>query len=239
MQKPFFISVLISSIFLGLLIVIQFSTDKPIESNFPLHELEARDNLLKSFIDDQSYLQSRIVNLRKQIDEAQNSIALQSENVNVDLLDSLKKAVGLTELSGPGLEIILDDSSLAYREGTDVTDILLVQASDIRDTINVLNAAHALGLSLNNQRVIATSPITSVGTTILVNNSHIAPPFVIQAIGDSEAMLQRLRDENSMIDLYRRFSQSQAVFEVALKDVINVPIYNGDLQDEYINLIEE
>lgn len=223
---------------MGLLLTWQFQTKIPIEGNFPGDEVQAREELLKSFLDEQSYLQSRIVILRKELADSQNAINDQTKNANFELLEGLKKNIGLTEVSGTGLEVLLDDSPLASRKGALVTDASLVQASDIRDVVNLLNAASADAISINNQRVIATSSISSVGTTILVNNSIIAPPFTISAVGDTEIILQRLLNESLLPEIYERREKSNIVFEIYKKNSLTIPIYNSDLKVNYLNLVE-
>src|SRR3990167_2205609 len=120
---------------IGLMLTWQFRTKIPLESNLPSDEVETRENLLKSFQDEQAYLQSKIVALRKQISETQSGIETQTEIVNFELLENLKRAIGLTEVSGEGLEIVLDDSPAVKRQEAIATDSNLVQASDIRDVI--------------------------------------------------------------------------------------------------------
>jgi uncharacterized protein YlxW (UPF0749 family) len=238
MNKYFASLFLVSGLILGVLIVMQFKTDKPIESNIPVDEIQARDDLLKDFIDEQSYLQSRIVTLRKQIEESQQSIELQSETTNIALLENLKKGVGLSDLSGTGIKIILNDSPLAYRNDKDVLPIEIIQASDIRDIVNILNATHAEAISLNDQRVISSSAISSVGSTVLVNNAHVAPPFLISAIGDTNSMLHGLENSYLLAELYEKVKKSKVVFEVTANNTVTVPIYNGVLHTYYLNLVE-
>ncbi len=229
---------LIAGLGIGILLAWQFNSDILVSSNFPVDEIEARESLMKDMLDEQSYLQSRIVSLRKDIEEAQTEIEEQTKDTNLSLLDSLKKEIGLTEEKGAGLEVTLNDSPLAIREGADVNEKNLVQASDIRDVINILFASNAQAISVNKQRIIATSPITSVGKTILVNNAYIAPPFVISAIGDQEIMLQRLQTESLLPSIYTRSKSGNISFKITKKNTITIPIYNGDLKTKYLNLVE-
>lgn len=239
MKTNFLPIFLLIGLVMGLLLTWQFKTNIPIEGDYPTDEIAAKEILLKSFLDEQAYLQSRIVTLRKQIDESQAQIESYSETANMELLDDLKREIGLTEISGEGLEVLLDDSPLVKREGQGVTDANLVQASDIRDIVNVLNSASVSAISINNQRIIADSPISSVGTTLLVNNSHIAPPFVISAVGDSDIMLQRLLNKSLLPDIYARRKDSKIAFQIFKKNRISIPIYNGDLKTSYLNLVEK
>lgn len=224
-------------ILVGILFTWQFSSETPLNGSFPVDELKAKETLIKEFLDEQVYLQSRIVTLREQLEEAQQEVETQIEISSIELLDSLKQDIGLTEIRGKGLEILLDDSPFALRDVAEVSDIDLVQAADIRDVVNILNAANVEAISVNNQRIIATSPISSVGTTILINNSHTAPPYTITAVGDTDLILQRIENDNLLTSLFERVSSNSLSFQITLKEWVSVPIYNGDLKINYLNLV--
>lgn len=239
MDKRSLITFAIVGFLVGLLLTWQFSMDIAIEGGYPSDEIAARDELLKSYLDEQSYLQSRIVSLRKQIEESQTALNTHVETANLDLLENLKKEIGLTTIAGGGLEIVLDDGPYGERDDASTAEAGLIQASDVRDIVNILNAARADAIAVNNQRVIAGSPISSVGSTVLVNNSHITPPFVISAIGDQEIMLQRLTNESLLPDLYSRMKLAKIVFQVYKKPRLSVPVYNGDFRTSYLNLVKK
>lgn len=236
MRSKFEITLLFVGLATGLLLTWQFLTNVPIESSFPVDEVTAREDLLKSYLDEQAYLQSRIVSLRSEIDEAQQSLNAEIEKSNLEIVEGLKRIVGLTEAVGPGLEIVLDDSPLAIKDPNEVSN--RIQASDLRDMVNILNAASAEAISINGQRVIATSSISAVGNTILINNSHASAPFTISAVGDSELMLERILTKNLLPNIYGKHEKNGIKFEILKKNRISVPIYNGDLKVNYINLVE-
>ncbi len=221
----------------GILLIWQFVSGTSVEETFPVDELQAKEDLFKDFIDEQAYLQSRIVSLREQIEVAEDEVEVQSKIASISFLEDLKKDAGLSEINGKGVEILLDDSPFALREGSGVSDIDLVQAADIRDIVNILYAANVQAISVNNQRIIATSPISSVGTTILINNAHTAPPFTISAVGDKDLILQRLRNDSLLTSMFERASKNELVFQVSVKDWVSIPIYNGDFKVNYLNLI--
>ncbi len=228
--RNFSTTLLVIGLVLGLLFVWQFNTKIPFEGNLPSEEVVAREELLKSFLDEQSYLQSRIVSLRKEIETYQANLDSQIQKTNLQILEDLKAKIALTQISGPGLEIIFDDVPNTEN---------FVQASDLRDIINLLNAANAEAISINNQRVIASSSINAIGTNILVNNSHLAPPFVISAVGDSEVFLQRILNKSLLPGIYERVGQKKIVMEIFKKNNVEIPIYNGDLKTNYLNLVEQ
>jgi len=238
-KKSFVITLLATGLVIGTLLTWQFSTDVPVEGNFPADELLAKEDLMRDFLEEQAYLQGQIVALRSEIAGSQEAFESQSEQANFALLERLKSVIGLSEISGAGLEVVLDDSPFTVRREGENAGSNLVQASDIRDVVNLLRAARAEAISVNDQRIIANSPISSVGSTVLVNNAHITPPFKIKALGDADLMLQRLLSENLLPNLYKRSREMGIVFSMSKKPGLKIGIYNGGLKTNYLNSVVE
>ena len=94
-------------------------------------------------------------------------------------------------------------------------------------------------VSVNGQRIIANAAISSVGTNILINNVHTAPPFEIDAVGDTELLVQRMLDRISLADLYEKSLKARIVLEISLRESLVIPVYSGELKTDYLNLIDE
>jgi len=236
-DKKIFIFLFIG-IITGVIIVFQFNTDLPVSSNTPIHEFEARDALFSQIINEQSYLKNKIVTLRQQIEEKTISIDSYVETTNLTLLDGLKKEVGLTEITAPGLQVILNDGYEIVESDEINSNNHKIQASDLRDVVNILNVSNVDGISINNQRIIANTTISSVGNTILINNSHIAPPFNISVIGYSQSTIDNLKNKELLPSLYDKYLNKGVQFEIFKKNNITIPIYNSDLKVNFLNLSE-
>lgn len=91
--------------------------------------------------------------------------------------DQLRMATGALAVSGPGITISLDDSGAVLEEER-VTDF------DLQVVVNALWAAGAEAISINEQRLSASTAIRSAGSAILVNLTPLNPPYTISAIGD-------------------------------------------------------
>jgi len=242
-RRTLLIIVLVTGIvglFLGFVFSLSFSDDSSVKNSksLSLDEIQASQDLLKEYIDEQGYLQSRIVTLRSKIDATQKTIENHIKTANVEKLDELKKEMGITEIKGKGLEILIDDGKLNQKDTNKNLGDALVQASDIRDIVNILRASHAEGISVNNQRIISTSAISSVGTALLVNNSYIIPPIYIHAVGDQEMMLQRLLNKTLIPSIYDRRAKKNIIFQIITKNTVLIPVYNSDLKADYINLVK-
>ena len=216
---------IITGIFVGLLITAQFLNLTPSSSSFPLDQLEAQEELIESYSNDQAVLASRIVSLREKIDEAQEKSKLISQTANLDVLGELKEKVGLEVKKGSGYEITLNDGG--GEQG-------IVYASDLRDLINLIRTSGAEALAINNQRIINTTSINSVGNTILVGSFNLVPPFKISVIGDADIYNQYYNDSVMINDLKKRIANNGIEYSVKKLDLVSLPIYNGKLRLDHI-----
>lgn len=224
----------ITGALIGAFITSQLRTNTPTSGQYPADLIQARNQLIKTYVDEQSALQSQIVSLRKTISENQGKNNSASQSSNLTLLDGLKKRIGLTQEVGEGVEIQVDDSPLARRETSENVSEALIHAADLRDIVNTLRSGKATAIAINNQRILATTPITSVGSSILVNNFYIVPPFTITAKGEAALLLQRLSDVSQMPDLYKRKVENGIQFSFKESRAVVIPVYNGDFRILYL-----
>lgn len=227
-----------AGILIGVLVMAQFRTAVPLGSSYAVDQVKAQKELIKSYIDDEAALKSRISNLREKIDKNLEQNALVTKTTNLEILNGLKEQVGLTELEGPGFIIQLDDSPFIDRENISNEEQGIVYAADIRDIVNLLRANNVQGISINEQRIIVTSSITSVGNTILVNNSNLAPPFTISAIGDYDSFLIRLSDPTVLPDLQKRIKENGIQFNTQQMPYVVLPVYNGQFRLNYLKELD-
>lgn len=224
-----------AGILVGVLVTVQFRTLVPLGSSYPLDQLQAQKDLIKEYADEEAFLKSRIVSIRENIDEKISENDLITQTTNLEILNQLKKAIGLTALSGPGYTIELDDSPLIDRDNISGDEQGIVYAADLRDVVNLIRAQGASGISINNERVLVTSSISSVGNTILVNNSHLVPPFSISAVGNfGEIDLRFKSDVNALHDLKQRITENGIKFSIQKTDHVILPIYNGQFRLKFI-----
>jgi len=234
MNRKFQIAFVFTGVFVGLLLIAQLKTATPAGGSYPVDVLNSQKELIKTFIDEQALLKGQIVSLRKEIDEDQRENQSVSQIANLEILDKLKEKIGLTVMRGDGITIVLDDSPFARREELDTISNSLVQASDLRDVVNFLRANHSKGISINDQRILPTTAITSAGSSILINNFHVAPPFNVYAICDSEIVVQQYLANNQLLGLKKRKTDDHLSLELIVKKGIVLPIYNGELKTKFI-----
>lgn len=99
-------------------------------------------------------------------------------------LTRLEIAVGAAPVRGPGLVVTLDDGP----DGTDSPDSGRITAGELQSIVNALWAAGAEAITVNDRRISALTAIREAGEAILVDYRPVAPPYVVRAVGDRDAM---------------------------------------------------
>ncbi len=102
---------------------------------------------------------------------------------------ALELASGSVAVTGPGLQVSIDDAPGAAAAGNDPRDQGApnpgrVTALDLQVAANGLWFAGAEAVSINGQRLTTHSAIRFAGQAILVDFRPLAPPYVLSAIGD-------------------------------------------------------
>lgn len=140
--------------------------------------------------------------------------AMQSE------LEKANVLAGLANVRGEGVVITLKDST-----DTEVSvEAGLVHDTDLTAIVTELKAAGAEAISINGQRVIATTAIRCVGPTIQVNSVKVASPFYIKAIGNSKYLESALNIKNGVVDSLKAYG-----IEVEIKTDNSITIDKYDL----------
>lgn len=186
---------------------------------------DTRTNLVK----EQTQLKNDIAELQKNIDTESEVKSQDSESAKlVSQSQDLKDKIGLTEKTGSGVSITLDDAQSG--EGT-VDNI--AHAADLRDIINVLWLNGAEAISVNGERVVMNTSIDCIVNTILINNTKTTPPFTVLAVGDSYKLEKALKENSSLNDLRKRVKNEGLIFNVKTSWRITIKPFNGSFILKY------
>ena len=141
----------------------------------------------------------------KQLEEKINSATENNSELEQakNEIEEGNKIIGLSEVSGPGVIITVADSDLDASIVLNSSD-LLIHDIDILKIVNELKNAGAEAVSINEQRVILTTPIICGGNIITINGERIGSPFEIKAIGSPEALANLSRPGGYLSNLVER-----------------------------------
>lgn len=188
---------------------------------------EGYDKVYKTVLDEEENLEK----IRKNVSENNdNSKTTEAE------LKKINNILGLTQLSGQGIVITLDDNKTATVETIGVTDDIssyLVHDVDLLKVVNELWNAGAEAVSINDQRIVATTSIICIGNVVSVNGEKVGAPFKINAIGDPEALYGSLTRVESYLKILDR---DGVIVDVKKSTNISVPKFTGTYPTEYIKI---
>lgn len=176
--------------------------------------------------------------LYQQMMEYKDEITEYQSQVNADeiLINDLRKAeiiAGMVPVQGPGLQVTLNDGDVVNNMNID-ENLYVVHQEDILKILNELRAAGAEALSVNDQRVLATSEIRCAGNTVSINNTRTAAPFVVKAIGDPEQLESGLKMRGGIFD------ELSPWISIEVKKVtgnIVIPAFAGKIEFKHAKII--
>jgi uncharacterized protein YlxW (UPF0749 family) len=219
---------LLPALLFGLLVSVQWRTQS--ERN----ELTVRYNTplldaAKTLQNEQSSLKSQLADLRAELDRIQSSASTQSGAAR-DLqarIDDLKLVAGLTERTGDGVIITLDDA----RGSSAAKDIekSICHNTDLTDLVNQAWRGGAEAIAINDERIVGSSSIYCVGSTIMVNGTLMSPPFSVVVIGPQNALLSAYDDPTQLRDIKQRRDVYGLGFRVSRASGLRLPPYRGAL----------
>ena len=140
-------------------------------------------------------------------------------------IDRFMAPAGLTAVRGPGITAVLTDSTLPESPTGNLND-LVIHEQDLQAVINALWAGGAEALSVNGQRILATTAIRCVGNTLLLHGAVYSPPYVIEAVGDRVALRAELNRDPAVAQF--RTAARQFKLGFALTDeMLEIPAFDG------------
>lgn len=173
-----------------------------------------------------------VTELQGQLDAATTAEAPLLSDPELELL--------ITEVSGPGVVVELADAPLpagGVPEGYSGDDYL-VHEQDVHAVVNALWAGGAEAISVMDQRLIATSAVRCVGSTLLLHGQLYAPPYTVTAVGPTERMARAL-EVSPGVATYRQYADLLGLrFDVSEQDSVTVPGYEGPLDAQFARVVE-
>ncbi len=239
LRKPFDLSptyrwLTLVGLVLGLFISIELQTPvakAPVTSEYPreltretIDRLEAEQRDLKQIIAD---YRAELASFQK--DAAGRKTALAGLNAE---LESQRMLAGMVPVVGPGVQVILDDSSAKSIPSGEDAGHYIVHDYDIRDVVALLWQSGAEAIAISDERVVASTSIYCVGSTILVNDTRMSPPYRIVAIGPP-SMEEALNSPARLQKLKMNVRQYGVQFKVAQVKDAQVPAYTGRFPSRY------
>lgn len=173
--------------------------------------------------------------LRLQEQSVGSSVALEELNRQLEVA---RLQTGLTAVRGPGVRVEIADSKRVVPPGENPASFIVL-VDDLRDIVNALWASGAEAISINGERLVATSSIYGVGASVLVNTAFLSPPFRIEAIG-SDGLLERFQQHPAFLGrVARRIDFFGLEFASQVATDLELPAFIGSTRFRWAVPTEE
>ncbi|MFD1862391.1 DUF881 domain-containing protein [Planococcus chinensis] len=188
---------------IGLMAAIQFNT---------INEPDSRDTRdiweIRQELSQEKQLHSELLSEVSLLDEtlAKYSEAASDspEQALKGTVEELRKQAGLTEMTGPGIEVSIEPSPEAVAMGLDIESIapdLLIRF------VNEINRFNGLYVSIDGNRIINTTAIRDINGRTTVNTAPLqTPPFTVKIVSGSmentEKLYNHLMSSTILDDFY-------------------------------------
>jgi uncharacterized protein YlxW (UPF0749 family) len=176
----------------------------------------------------------RVARLREEVEQLTGSVGDPGVRRLQGQASELALPAGLAPVTGPGVTVTLDDVPLdrPKPEGVDA-DLLVVHQEDVQAVVNALWAGGAEAMMLMDQRVISTSAVRCVGSTLRLQGRVYSPPYTIRAIGDPARLTAALA-RSSDVQTYLQYVRAYGLgYRQETETGMRMPAFEGSLEMQY------
>lgn len=232
------------SVVLGMLLAAALKTQQVIrvKSGIPTTRFSGLVQVMQDEKEKNKLLREEITSLRAKADEYEKALGEGTTRTKT-LSEELRRAkflAGLSPAEGPGIEIVLKDSSKSPPKSMDDPYMLqeyiqqyIIHDFDLRNLVNELlaNGAEAIAIGDKDtvQRVTSRTGIRCVSGVIRVNEVPMGSPFTIVAIGPPNAMKSGLSIPGGYVDQFRVLDNAPSdMIKIKLREKITIPAFSGN-----------
>lgn len=177
--------------------------------------------------------QRNLATLEGRLDEAGTRLQTAAQaGPRAVLRDRRRKVAPLAEVTrvvGAGIEVVLADGEGPVPDPA-IEDARRVHDLDLQLVVNAVWAAGAEAVSVNRERLAATTAIRGAGETITVNFRPQGPPYRIRAIGADRAVFSR----SATAERFRKWSGLFGLrFETRSRARLDLPAHRPALRARY------
>lgn len=212
-----------------ILTMIMFTQFKTVEKTDIVAIETMRETELRSELavwkEKQAEAEAKLEDTNRKIEEYQTQMS--SEQNAAELLkqewQESQKFLGYTDVQGEGIVITLQDN-----------DFKNIERFDLLSLVNELKLAGAEAISINDERIVASTDIALINNRIiLINGRRIAGPYVVKAIGDKKYLESAITIKGGYLDEIKA-NEKNISYTIEKNIVINR--FQGNMEFNYSHI---
>lgn len=168
--------------------------------------------------------QELVLRLETDVDDMSAEVQLLTDTGFPTATAVSPKALVLYSMEGPGVAVSLSDAPPDFDVvgHLNVND-LVVHQQDVDAVMNALWRGGAEAMAVQGIRITGTTPVRCIGNVILIGVRAFAPPYVIEAIGDVNTMVESLMQDPVVANYRNAANLYQMGWNVEVKPSLKVP----------------
>ncbi|HLR34968.1 MAG TPA: DUF881 domain-containing protein [Tissierellales bacterium] len=184
------ISIILVSLFLGVILAIQFKTvSKTLGDDvLPMQRSQQLANELKKVQDERDVLEKELEDIEgkiKKYEKGEADKSVYAESLYKDL-EKYRMLAGYLDMEGTGIVLEINDPPMDVQIGDEYS--IVDDLDIILQIVSILNSSEAEAIAINDQRYTSYTEIVRAGDHIEINGVSIGAPIVIKAIGDPDLL---------------------------------------------------
>ncbi|MCX7746707.1 MAG: DUF881 domain-containing protein [Clostridia bacterium] len=160
----------------------------------------------------------------KEYEDARGNINETVKKINKEI-EKATIIAGLTQVKGKGIIVTVDNSNPIKIDENDSFSYEVTE-ENILNLLNELRASDAIAISINEERIIASSEVRKVDKNLLVNGRSLSPPFEVKVIADPDKLENSLRIIGGVLE---QFESSQLNVNIKKSDEVIIPKVRDDV----------
>ena len=227
-------SILAVGLTLGLLLSLAWQPPGNVDVRATSQEMGRIQYTIERLETEQQQLKATLATLRQDLAARQQAAVANSDRLEAltTALEQQQLLAGLVRVKGAGVLVTLDDSAVRVPSGVD-PNAYIIHEYDLRDIVNLLWMAGSEAIAINDERLVGNSSLYCMGSTVMVNNTRLSPPYYIRAIGNARVQQDYLRNPSYLANLKEKQRLYGLRFEVQSVANLTLPAYSGGFLIQY------
>ncbi len=143
---------------------------------------------------------------------------------------------GVLDVQGPGILVTIKDPVVKDEYEQDFS-VIMYNYELMLNLVNKLKEAGAESVSINEQRIAATTEITIAGSNVNINGTPTAPPYYVKAIGNPDTLHDAINIRSGIVETMKM--KYNLIVTTEKKDNIVIPRYTGTIKFKYAKPVAE
>ncbi|MGI6727678.1 MAG: DUF881 domain-containing protein [Anaerovoracaceae bacterium] len=239
-EKGGIIVIAVLALLIGLVISIQIRTTESSDVGglIPVAKAAGLVQELKEVRAEKDKIMQEYLDLEERLEE------IEQKNLSEDALiqaatqdlEKYKISSGVVDVIGPGIIVTVDDPIPTEGNPDDGYSTIMLRYDLLLSLVNKLKDAGAEAISVNGQRIIATTEISLAGDNVNINTVPTAPPYIIKAIGNPDTLESTLTIRYGIVETMRNTYGLQVNLEKQKE--LKISRYSGVIKFRYAKTVE-